>query len=181
MYSTRGDLRQHITKVHRCGIYAKIPAGGLSIRQRPLLSSLKTSQHSSSSLSPIKQQMQRYETIYRCSLCQSKFQHIRAIDRHLYDVHHIDPFDVDAMKNATIQDEEEVEDDNEQHQESMEHNQSEIQEEINDRDEDEQMAIIQFRNQHKNTEQSPLIVKIERGFIEYFFFCILYILLFMFL
>jgi hypothetical protein len=39
MYATRGDLRQHITKVHRCGIYANIPAGGLSIRQKSYLPS----------------------------------------------------------------------------------------------------------------------------------------------
>jgi len=55
------------------------------------------------------------------------------------------------MKNATIQDEEEIEN---------EHTQIEIsQQEIHNRaDDDEQMAIIQFRN----AEQSPLIVKIER-------------------
>jgi hypothetical protein len=171
MYATRGDLRQHVTKVHRCGVYAKLPAGGLSIRQRPYSSSLKNSQQlsSTSSLSPSKQQLRRSETVYRCSLCRSKFLHIRAIERHHYDVHHIDPFDVEAMKNATIQDEEEIEFD--QQQEPMEHMQSEIQQQqqqqdINNRDEDEQMAIIQFRNQHQNSEQSPLIVKIERGLKE---------------
>jgi hypothetical protein len=175
MYTTRGDLRQHITKVHRCGVYANIPAGGLSTRQRPYSSSLKNSQRSlsTSSSSPIKQQIQRRETIYRCSLCRSKFSHIRAIERHHYDVHRIDPFDIEAMKNATIQDEEDVE--NEQ-QQSIEHMQSEIQQqEINNRDDDEQMAIIQFRNQHQNSEQSPLIVKIERGFKEFFLVYIIYI------
>jgi hypothetical protein len=162
MYTTRGDLRQHITKVHRCGIYAKIPAGGLSIRQRQYPSSLKNSQRSS--LSPIKQQIRRRETVYRCSICRNKFSHIRAIERHHYDVHRIDPFDVEAMKNATIEDEEEIE--NEEQQESIKYMQAEEQQQqqqINNRDEDEQMAIIQFRNQHQNTEQSPLIVKIERG------------------
>jgi len=176
MYTTRGDLRQHITKVHRCGVYANIPAGGLSTRQRPYSSSLKNSQRSlSSSLSPMKQQIQRRETIYRCSLCRSKFSHIRAIERHHYDVHRIDPFDIEAMKNATIQDEEDVENEQQQQQEqSVEHMQSEIQHEINNRDDDEQMAIIQFRNQHQNAEQSPLIVKIERGFKEFFLICIMY-------
>ncbi len=151
MYATRGDLRQHITKVHRCGVYANIPAGGLSIRQRPYSSSSKNSQRSLST-SPIKQTNSRRETIYRCSLCRSKFTHLRAIERHHYDVHRIDPFDVEAMKNATIEDEEIIE--NEQIQEQ----------DINHRDDEEQMAIIQFRNQHQNPEQSPLIVKIERGF-----------------
>ncbi len=162
MYATRGDLRQHITKVHRCGVYANIPAGGLSIRQRSYLSSLKNSQCSSStSLSPIKQpQSQSRQTIYRCTLCPNKFAHIRALERHHYDVHHIDPFDVEAMKNATIEDEEDIE-----HEQSFDQTSAEIQQqqEINNRDEDEQMAIIQFRNQHQNTEQAPLIVKIERG------------------
>ncbi|CAF0798444.1 unnamed protein product [Adineta steineri] len=168
MYATRGDLRQHVTKVHRCGIYAKMPAGGLSIRQRPYSSSLKNSQRSSTtSTSPIKQQMRRRETVYRCSICRNKFPHIRAIERHHYDVHHIDPFDADAMKKATIIDEEEIEDDQEQeHQHQQQQQQSvemnQVQQEINNRDEDEQMAIIQFRNQHQNSEQSPLIVKIER-------------------
>jgi hypothetical protein len=168
MYATRGDLRQHVTKVHRCGIYAKMPAGGLSIRQRAY-SSLKNSQRTSStSTSPIKQQMQRREAVYRCSLCPSKFQYTRAIERHLYDVHHIDPFDTEAMKNATIYDEEDVEDDNQpQQQESFELNQSQQQQqEGNHRDEDEQMAIIQFRNQHHHADQSPLIVKIERGLFK---------------
>jgi hypothetical protein len=160
MYATRGDLRQHVTKVHRCGIYAKMPAGGLSIRQRPYSSSLKNSQRSSTS--PVKQQMRRRETVYRCSICRSKFSHIRAIERHHYDIHHIDPFDADAMKNATIVDEEEVDDDQQQ---TIEVNQ--VQQDINNRDEDEQMAIIQFRNQHQNAEQSPLIVKIERGLLGY--------------
>jgi len=165
MYATRGDLRQHVTKVHRCGIYAKMPAGGLSIRQRPYSSSLKNSQRSSTtSTSPIKQQMRRRETVYRCSICRNKFPHTRAIERHHYDVHHIDPFDAEAMKNATIVDEEEIEDDHEQQQQSVEVNH--IQQEINNRDEDEQMAIIQFRSQHQNSEQSPLIVKIERGLLE---------------
>ena len=168
MYATRGDLRQHVTKVHRCGIYAKMPAGGLSIRQRPYSSSLKNSQRSSAtSTSPLKQQMRRRETVYRCSICRNKFPHIRAIERHHYDVHHIDPFDADAMKNATIVDEEEVEDNYEEPSESVEINQ--IQQEINHRDEDEQMAIIQFRNQHQNSEQSPLIVKIERGLFEHLY------------
>ncbi|CAF0782096.1 unnamed protein product [Rotaria sordida] len=165
MYATRGDLRQHITKVHRCGVYAKVPAGGLSIRPRTYSSSLKNSQRSlsTSSLSPIKQQIQRRETIYRCSLCSSKFTHIRAIERHHYDAHHIDPFDVEAMKNATIQYEEDIEDEQQEQEQSDAHMQSEIeQQEIYNRDEDEQMAIIQFRNQHQNAEQSPLIVKIER-------------------
>lgn len=183
MYSTRGDLRQHITKVHRCGVYAKMPAGGLSIRPRSYSASLKNSQRSlsTSSLSPTKQQTQRRETIYRCALCSNKFKHTRAIERHHYDAHHIDPFDVEAMKNATIQEEEDIEDD--QHdEETMEHMQSDIeQHEIHNRDEDEQMAIIQFRNQHQSSEQSPLIVKIERGFTTclflilcniIFFFCI---------
>jgi hypothetical protein len=170
MYATRGDLRQHVTKVHRCGIYAKMPAGGLSIRQRPHSSSLKNSQRSStSSTSPIKQQMRRRETVYRCSLCRSKFSHMRAIERHHYDIHHIDPFDAEAMKNATIVAEEEVENDQEQ---SIDMNQG--QQEINPREEDEQMAIIQFRNQHQNAEQSPLIVKIERGLLEEFFFLPIY-------
>jgi ribosomal protein S26 len=166
MYATRGDLRQHVTKVHRCGIYAKMPAGGLSIRQRPYSSSLKNSQRSSTtSTSPIKQQMRRRETVYRCSICRNKFPHTRAIERHHYDVHHIDPFDVEAMKNATIVDEEEIEDDHEQQQQSVEVNHIQ-QQEIHNRDEDEQMAIIQFRSQHQNAEQSPLIVKIERGLLE---------------
>ena len=161
MYATRGDLRQHVTKVHRCGIYAKMPAGGLSIRQRPYSSSLRNSRSSSNSASPIKQQIRRRETVYRCTLCQSKFAHTRAIERHHYDVHHIDPFDTEAMKNATIVDEEEIEDEHEQQQQSMVVNQA--QQDMRHRDEDEQMAIIQFRNQHQNAEQSPLIVKIERG------------------
>ena len=161
MYATRGDLRQHVTKVHRCGIYAKMPAGGLSIRQRSYSSSLKNSQRTSgSSNSPIKQQQRRRETVYRCSMCASKFPHVRAIERHLYDVHHIDPFDTEAMKNATIPGEEEVDDADEQQQQledtSLELNSSR-------RDEDEQMAIIQFRNQSQHADQSPLIVKIERG------------------
>jgi len=169
MYATRGDLRQHVTKVHRCGIYAKMPAGGLSIRQRPYSSSLKNSQRSSTtSTSPIKQQMRRRETVYRCSICRNKFPHTRAIERHHYDVHHIDPFDVEAMKNATIVDEEEIEDDHEQQQQQQQSVEvNHIQQEINNRDEDEQMAIIQFRSQHQNAEQSPLIVKIERGLLEY--------------
>jgi hypothetical protein len=168
MYATRGDLRQHVTKVHRCGVYAKMPAGGLSIRQRPYSSSSKNSQRSSTtSTSPIKQQMRRRETIYRCSICRNKFPHIRAIERHHYDVHHIDPFDGEAMKNATIIDEEEIEDEYEQQQQQI----NEVQQEINNRDEDEQMAIIQFRNQHQNAEQSPLIVKIERGLFEDIYFC----------
>jgi DNA-directed RNA polymerase subunit RPC12/RpoP len=173
MYATRGDLRQHITKVHRCGVYANIPAGGLSIRQKSYSSSLKNSQRSlsTSSLSPIKQQIQQRQTIYRCSLCRNKFSHIRAIERHHYDVHHIDPFDVEAMKNATIQDEEDIQ--NEQ-QQTTEY----IQQEINNRDDDEQMAIIQFRNQHQNSEQSPLIVKIERGFLINSSLFLLYILCF---
>jgi hypothetical protein len=153
MYSTRGDLRQHITKVHRCGVYANIPAGGLSIRQRPYSSSSKNSQRSSStsSLSPNKQASSRRETIYRCSLCRSKFTHLRAIERHHYDIHRIDPFDTDAMKNATVEEEEII-----QYEHIPE-------QEMNNRDDEEQMAIIQFRNQHQNAEQSPLIVKIERG------------------
>ena len=167
MYATRGDLRQHVTKVHRCGIYAKMPAGGLSIRQRPFSSSLKNAQRASgNSTSPNKQQMRRRETVYRCSLCESKFQHTRAIERHLYDIHHIDPFDSEAMKNATIQDEEEVIDDqyDQLNQESMDANSSQNhQQDMHHRDEDEQMAIIQFRNQHHHADQSPLIVKIERG------------------
>jgi len=169
MYATRGDLRQHVTKVHRCGIYAKMPAGGLSIRQRPYSSSSKNSQRSSTtSTSPIKQQMRRRETIYRCSICRNKFPHVRAIERHHYDVHHIDPFDAEAMKNATIIDEEEIEDEYEQQQIN------EVQQqEINNHDEDEQMAIIQFRNQHQNAEQSPLIVKIERGLFEDIYFLVL--------
>jgi hypothetical protein len=166
MYATRGDLRQHITKVHRCGIYAKMPAGGLSIRQRPYSSSKNSQRSSTTSTSPIKEQMRRHETVYRCSVCRNKFPHIRAIERHHYDVHHIDPFDTEAMKNATIVDEEEVEDEHEQ----QEINQ--VQQEINNRDEDEQMAIIQFRNQHQNSEQSPLIVKIERGLLEDIYFLV---------
>ncbi|CAF3326481.1 unnamed protein product [Rotaria socialis] len=164
MYATRGDLRQHITKVHRCGVYAKIPAGGLSIRPRTFSSSLKNAQRSSStsSLSPIKQQINRRETVYRCTLCSNKFTHLRAIERHHYDAHNVDPFDVEAMKSATIQEEEEIEDEQQQ-DESMVNAQSDMQEqEIYNRDEDEQMAIIQFRNQNHNAEQSPLIVKIER-------------------
>jgi hypothetical protein len=157
MYATRGDLRQHITKVHRCGVYANIPAGGLSIRQRPYSSS--SSKNSQRSLSPTKPQIPRRETVYRCSLCRSKFSHVRAIERHHYDIHHIDPFDVEAMKNATVEEEEEI--DNEHLQSNTQHQQ---QEEMNNRDEDEQMAIIQFRN----TEQSPLIVKLERGFLKSF-------------
>ncbi|CAF1554472.1 unnamed protein product, partial [Adineta ricciae] len=39
---------------------------------------------------------------------------------------------------------------------------NQAQQDMRHRDEDEQMAIIQFRNQHQNAEQSPLIVKIER-------------------
>ncbi len=35
------------------------------------------------------------------------------------------------------------------------------------------MAIIQFRNQHQNSEQSPLIVKIERGLFIYLTFVLL--------
>jgi hypothetical protein len=162
MYATRGDLRQHVTKVHRCGIYAKMPAGGLSIRQRPYSSSRNSQRSSATSTSPIKQQMRRRETVYRCSICRNKFPHTRAIERHHYDVHHIDPFDAEAMKNATIIDEEEVEDEHEQQQQQM----NPIQQDMNNRDEDEQMAIIQFRNQHHNAEQSPLIVKIERGLFE---------------
>ena len=164
MYATRGDLRQHVTKVHRCGIYAKIPAGGLSMRPRSY-SSLKTQRSlSTSSLSPTRQCAQRCETIYRCSICQNKFIHKRAIERHLYDVHHIDPFDVESMKNAIIQDEEEIQDE-QQPQPSMENVQSEGQhQQTNSRDDHEQMAIIQFRNQRQNAEQSPLIVKLERGF-----------------
>jgi hypothetical protein len=162
MYATRGDLRQHVTKVHRCGIYAKMPAGGLSIRQRPYSSSKNSQRLSNTSTSPIKQQLRRRETVYRCSVCRSKFSHVRAIERHHYDVHHIDPFDADGMKNATIVDEEEIEDDDEEQQQHM----NQIQQEIPHRDEDEQMAIIQFRNQHHNAEQSPLIVKIERGLFD---------------
>ncbi|CAF4524850.1 unnamed protein product [Rotaria sp. Silwood1] len=165
MYATRGDLRQHVTKVHRCGIYAKMPAGGLSIRQRPYSSSLKNSQRSSNlSTSPIKQQMRRRETVYRCSICRNKFTHIRAIERHHYDIHHIDPFDTEAMKNATIIDEEDVEDDYEQQQQQQQQliDINQVQQEMNHRDEDEQMAIIQFRNQNQNIDHSPLIVKIER-------------------
>ena len=113
--------------------------------------------------------MRRRETIYRCSLCESKFQHTRAIERHLYDIHHIDPFDSEAMKNATIQDEEEVADDqyDQLNQESMDASSSQNHQQDmhhrHHRDEDEQMAIIQFRNQHQHADQSPLIVKIERG------------------
>ncbi len=166
MYATRGDLRQHVTKVHRCGIYAKMPAGGLSIRQRPY-SSLKNSQRSSTtSTSPIKQQLRRRETVYRCSICRSKFPHIRAIERHHYDIHHIDPFDAEGMKNATIVDEEEVEDDDDEQQQQQQHHMNQVQHDSSHRDEDEQMAIIQFRNQHQNAEQSPLIVKIERGLFD---------------
>ena len=47
------------------------------------------------------------------------------------------------------------------------------QEQINNAEEDEQMAIIQFRNQRQNTEQSPLIVKIERGSLESYIFLII--------
>lgn len=156
MYATRGDLRQHVTKVHRCGIYAKMPAGGLSIRQRSYSSSMKNAHRTSNgSNSPLKQVARRRETIFRCSLCQAKFPHIRAIERHLYDVHHIDPFDNEAMKNATIHDEEEVED-QPSHQDSIDVS---VAPTSNQQEEDEQMAIIQFRNQH----QSPLIVKLERG------------------
>lgn len=156
MYATRGDLRQHVTKVHRCGIYAKMPAGGLSIRQRSYSSSMKNANRTSNgSNSPLKQVARRRETIFRCSLCQAKFPHIRAIERHLYDVHHIDPFDNEAMKNATIHDEEEVED-QPSHQDSIDVS---VAPTSNPQEEDEQMAIIQFRNQH----QSPLIVKLERG------------------
>jgi hypothetical protein len=149
-------FHKHITKVHRCGIYANIPAGGLSIRQRPYSSSSKNSQRTLST-SSVKQGNSRHEIIYRCSLCRSKFTHLRAIERHHYDVHRIDPFDIEAMKNATIEDEEIIE--NEQIEEQ----------DMNNRDDDEQMAIIQFRNQHQNAEQSPLIVKIERGFLENLF------------
>lgn len=166
MYATRGDLRQHVTKVHRCGIYAKMPAGGLSIRQRSYSASLKNSQRPSNSInSPTKQTVRRRETIYRCSLCQNKFPHTRAIERHLYDVHHIDPFDTEAMKNATICDEQEVEETHHDDGElSSSLNPSQLQQDsIHRRDEDEQMAIIQFRNQHQHADQSPLIVKIERG------------------
>jgi len=182
MYATRGDLRQHITKVHRCGVYANIPAGGLSIRQKSYSSSLKNSQRSlsTSSLSPTKQQSQRREIIYRCSLCRNKFSNIRAIERHHYDIHHIDPFDVETMKNSTIKDEEDIENEQQQQQQPIEHMQSEIQQDINNRDDDEQMAIIQFRNQHQNSEQSPLIVKIERGFKELFLVCIIYIYIYSF-
>ncbi|CAF3408954.1 unnamed protein product [Rotaria socialis] len=163
MYATRGDLRQHITKVHRCGVYAKMPAGGLSMRQRSHSSSLKNSQRSSNlSTSPIKHQAQRCETIYRCSICRSKFSHLRAIERHHYDIHHIDPFDTEAMKNSTVIDEEETQDDYEQQQEQQFIEINQVQQSINDREEDEQMAIIQFRNQNQNHDHSPLIVKIER-------------------
>jgi hypothetical protein len=167
MYATRGDLRQHVTKVHRCGIYAKMPAGGLSIRQRPYSSSKNSQRSSTTSTSPIKQQLRRRETVYRCSACRSKFPHIRAIERHHYDVHHIDPFDAEAMKNATIVDEEEVEDEYEEQQQQQQHI-NQVQQDISHRDEDEQMAIIQFRNQHHNSDQSPLIVKIERGLFDDF-------------
>lgn len=165
MYATRGDLRQHVTKVHRCGIYAKMPAGGLSIRQRPLSSSKNSQRLSSASMSPVKQQFRRRETVYRCGICRNKFPHVRALERHHYDVHHIDPFDNDAMKNATIIDEEEVEDEQMEELPSGSSQQplDQLQHESSHRDEDEQMAIIQFRNQHHNSEQSPLIVKIERG------------------
>lgn len=168
MYATRGDLRQHITKVHRCGIYAKMPAGGLSIRQRSYSASKNSQRPSNLSTSPIKQQSRRRETVYRCSMCHNKFPHTRAIERHHYDVHHIDPFDTEAMKNATIMDEEEVEDEyEEQNEQQQQHHQfiegNQIQQGMNHRDEDEQMAIIQFRNQNQNNEHSPLIVKIERG------------------
>ncbi|CAF1565697.1 unnamed protein product [Rotaria magnacalcarata] len=163
MYATRGDLRQHITKVHRCGVYAKMPAGGLSIRQRSHSSSLKNSQRSTNlSTSPIKYQARRCETIYRCSTCRSKFSHLRAIERHHYDIHHIDPFDTEAMKNSTVIDQEEIQDDYEQQQEQQLIEINQVQQSINDRDEDEQMAIIQFRNQNQNHDHSPLIVKIER-------------------
>ena len=165
MYATRGDLRQHVTKVHRCGIYAKMPAGGLSIRQRPSSSTKNAQRLSSASISPVKQQFRRRETVYRCGICRNKFPHVRALERHHYDVHHIDPFDNEAMKNATIIDEEEVEDDQMEELPSGSSQQplEQLQHEIPHRDDDEQMAIIQFRNQHHNSEQSPLIVKIERG------------------
>ena len=166
MYATRGDLRQHVTKVHRCGIYAKMPAGGLSIRQRSSSSTVKNSQRSSNtSTSPLKQTNRRRETVFCCSFCQSKFPHTRAIERHLYDAHHIDPFDTEAMKNATICDEQEVEENHEEEtQSALTLNSSQHQQEnVHRRDEDEQMAIIQFRNQHQNADQSRLIVKIERG------------------
>lgn len=176
MYATRGDLRQHITKVHRCGVYAKVPAGGLSIRPRAYSSSMKASQRSSStsSTSPIKQQNHRVEIVYRCALCSNKFPHVRAIERHHYDVHHIDPFDADGMKSATIQEEEEIEDEQQQ-QEYIANIRSDMQQQgIYHREDDEQMAIIQFRNQHHNTEQSPLIVKLERGLLILFIVILFY-------
>lgn len=168
MYATRGDLRQHVTKVHRCGIYAKMPAGGLSIRQRAYSSTKNSQRSSTTSTSPVKQQARRLETVYRCSICRNKFPHTRAIERHHYDVHHIDPFDQEAMKNATIIDEEEIDDEPMDEPPTSAQSQSihQIQQEMPHRDEDEQMAIIQFRNQHHNSEQSPLIVKIERGLLS---------------
>lgn len=155
MYATRGDLRQHITKVHRCGVYANIPAGGLSIRQKNYPSSKGAQRSSMLSSSPMKKSQQRREIVYRCTICRNKFPTVRAIERHHYDVHRIDPFDSEAMKNATLQDEEEIES---EHLEQL-HQQDEFH---NAGDEDEQMAIIQFRNQHQNADQSPLIVKLER-------------------
>jgi hypothetical protein len=71
------------------------------------------------------------------------------------------------MKNATIVDEEEVEDEYEEQQQQQQHI-NQVQQDISHRDEDEQMAIIQFRNQHHNSDQSPLIVKIERGLFDDF-------------
>lgn len=161
MYATRGDLRQHITKVHRCGVYANIPAGGLSIRQKNYPSSKGSQRSSMMSSSPSKKSQQRREIIFRCTICRNKFPTNRAIERHHYDVHRIDPFDNEGMKNATMQDEEEIESD----QIDQVHQQDEFHERMVNQqgDEDEQMAIIQFRNQHQNAEQSPLIVKIERG------------------
>lgn len=166
MYATRGDLRQHITKVHRCGVYANIPAGGLSIRQKNYSSSKGSQRSSILSSSPLKKSQHRREIVYRCTICRNKFPTIRAIERHHYDIHRIDPFDSEGMKNATIQDEEEIE--NELIEQT--HQQDDFHDRIANQpgDEDEQMAIIQFRNQHQNAEQSPLIVKIERGRLNLF-------------
>lgn len=110
MCATRGDLRQHVIKVHNYGVDVNKRTGGLSIQPR---SSSSISKNSQRSFSPATKQI---------------------ITRH----HRIEPFDVDEMKTTTI-------------------------EENKPNSEEEQMAIIQFRNQQHKSEQSRLVIKIERG------------------
>ncbi|CAF1101726.1 unnamed protein product [Didymodactylos carnosus] len=102
MYATRGDLRQHTTKVHRCGTYANVAGAGLSLRPPTNYIPAKV-EHRPITTPRLRQTTKdQQHQIYRCTLCSKTFATLRTLEHHTFDVHNIDPYDNDLQDNEQI-------------------------------------------------------------------------------